>query len=87
MLFYALFGISFVLLGIAGLQFVYMFYLDRMHIERKKYLRELEAQNTRLNTRLTEANARIAEQDELLETAYPGMRKNDEVWAEVIEEA
>lgn len=87
MLFYVLIGISFVLLGVAGLQFTYMFYLDRLHTERKKYLRELEARNAKLTTLLADAKTRIAEQDRLLEAAYPGMRKNDEVWAEVIEEA
>ncbi len=87
MLFYALIGISFVLLGVAGLQFTYMFYLDRLHTERKKYVRELEARIAGLKSQLADADKRISEQDELLEAAYPGMRKNDEVWAEVIEEA
>ncbi len=83
MLFYALIGISLVLLGITGLQFTYMFYLDRLHVERKKYLRELEAKNARLTAQLAEAEKRI----DLIETAYPEMRKDDEIWAEVIEEA
>ena len=83
MLFYALIGISFALLGIAGLQFTYMFYLDRLHVERKKYLRELEAKNARLTAQLDDAKNRI----DLIEAAYPEMKKGDEVWAEVIEEA
>ncbi len=83
MLFYALIGISFALLGIAGLQFTYMFYLDRLHVERKKYLRELEAKNARLTAQLDDAKNRI----DLIEAAYPEMKKDDEVWAEVIEEA
>ena len=87
MLFYALIGISLVLLGVTGLQFSYMFYLDRLHVERKKYLRELEAKNARLSAQLADAANRIAEQDELIEAAYPEMRKDNEIWAEVIEEA
>ena len=83
MLFYALIGISFALLGIAGLQFTYMFYLDRLHVERKKYLRELEAKNARLTAQLDDAKNRI----DLIEAAYPAMKNDDEVWAEVIEEA
>jgi hypothetical protein len=83
MLFYALIGISLVLLGITGLQFTYMFYLDRLHVERKKYLRELEARNSRLTTQLADAKNRI----DLFEAAYPEMKKDEEVWAEVIEEA
>lgn len=83
MLLYALIGLSFVLLGITGLQFTYMFYLDRLHVERKKYLRELEAKNARLTTELADAKNRI----DLIEAAYPEIRKDDEVWAEVLEEA
>ncbi len=83
MLFYALIGISLVLVGITGLQFTYMFYLDRLHIERKKYLRELEAKNAKLTAQLDDAKTRI----DMFEAAYPEIRKDDEVWAEVIEEA
>lgn len=83
MLFYALIGLSFVLLGITGLQFTYMFYLDRLHVERKKYLRELEAKNANLAAQLADAKNRI----DLFEAAYPEIKKDDEVWAEVLEEA
>ena len=83
MLFYALIGLSFVLLGITGLQFTYMFYLDRLHTERKKYLRVIEAKNAQLTAQLADAKNRI----DLIEAAYPEMKKGDEVWAEVIEEA
>ncbi|MBK7393922.1 MAG: hypothetical protein IPI64_11590 [Chloracidobacterium sp.] len=83
MLFYALIGLSFVLLGITGLQFTYMFYLDRLHTERKKYLRELEAKNAKLAAQLADAKTRI----DLIEATYPEIKKDDEVWAEVIEEA
>jgi len=82
MLLYALIGLSLVLLGVTGLQFTYMFYLDRLHVERKKYLRELESKNARLATQLAEAEKRI----DLIEAAYPGLKMDDEVWAEVIEE-
>ncbi|HRI03788.1 MAG TPA: hypothetical protein PLL77_08605 [Pyrinomonadaceae bacterium] len=83
MLFYALIGISLVLVGITGLQFTYMFYLDRLHVERKKYLRELEAKNAKLNAELADAKNRI----DMFEAAYPEIRKDEEVWAEVLDEA
>ncbi len=86
MLLVALIGLSFVLVGIVGLQFSYMFYLDRLHIERKKHIYELERKCNQLNERLDQAEKQIAEQDRLLETAYPGLRKDDEVWADVIED-
>ena len=86
MLLYALIGLSLVLVGIVGLQFTYMFYLDRLHLERKKYIHDLERKCTSLNTRLKQAENRLSEQDALLETVYPGLKKYDEVWADVIED-
>ena len=86
MLVVALIGLSFVLIGIVGLQFSYMFYLDRLHIERKKHIHELERKCNQLSERLERAEVQLAEQDRLLETAYPDLRKDDEVWADVIED-
>ena len=86
MLLVALIGLSFVLVGIAGLQFSYMFYLDRLHIERKKHIHELEHKCNQITERLEQAKVRIAEQDRLLEIAYPALRKDDEIWADVIED-
>ena len=84
MLPFVLIGLSLVLLGIVGLQFMYLFYLDRVYRERKKYLRFLEHKSEQLAEQLEAANRHIAEQNELLEAA--NLRKNDEVWAEVIDE-
>ena len=86
MLMLVLIGLSLVLAGVAGLQFTYLFYVDRMMRERRKHLRSLEQRCLRLNERLEAAEVRIKEQDDLLEAAYPGMRKGDEVWTDVIEE-
>jgi hypothetical protein len=79
-----LIGVSLVLLGIVGLQFMYLFYIDRVFRERKKYLQQLEHRSDQLEEKLAAANKRIAEQNELLEAGYP--RSIDEVWAEVIDE-
>ena len=81
-----LIGISLVLVGLAGLQFSYMFYLDRLHRERKKYLRQLERRNLRLAERLEAAEQQIAEQTAILEKVYPEYVFDDEPWAEIIEE-
>lgn len=86
MLLFALIGLLFVLIGIVGLQFSYMFYLDRLHIARKKHIHELERKGNHLTDRLDQAEKRLAEQDRLLENAYPGLRKDDEIWADVIED-
>ncbi len=86
MLMYFLIGLSLVLVGIVGLQFSYMFWVERMYRERRTYLRELENKYARQTERLAAAERRIAEQNDLLETAYPELGKEDEVWADVIEE-
>jgi hypothetical protein len=83
---YALIGLSLVLTGIAGLQFSYLFYVDRIFRERKKYLRSLEQKCSSLTDRLEAAERRVAEQDELLATIYPEIGKEDEAWADVIDD-
>lgn len=75
MLMFALIGLSLVLVGVAGLQFAYLFYIGRIYHERQKYLQDLEQ-------RYRAAQARIAEQEALL--ASTEMIKEE--WAEVIEE-
>lgn len=83
MLMYALIGLSLVLVGIVGLQFTYLFWIDRVYRERRKYLKDLENRYADLNSRLRSAELRMAEQAELLETlGY----KETETWADVIEE-
>lgn len=86
MLMYALIGLSLVLVGIVGLQFTYLFYVDRVYRERRRYLQDLEKRHRRLTERLEAAERRIAEQNDLLETIYPELGRDDEAWAEVIEE-
>lgn len=80
MLMYVLIGLCLVLLGIVGLQFTYLFYIDRMYKQRRAYLLDLERQLSNMKTRLSEAEARLAETDEIF-----GL-EHDETWAEVIEE-
>jgi len=80
MLMYALIGLCLILLGIVGLQFTYLFYVDRMYNQRRAYLHDLERRLADLKARLAKAEARLAETDEIL-----GFER-DETWAEVIEE-
>jgi len=86
MLMYALIGLSLVLTGIVGLQFTYLFYVDRIFRERKKHTKSLEQKCRNLNDRLEAAERRVAEQNDLLESMYPGLGKEDEAWADVIED-
>jgi hypothetical protein len=85
MLMLVLIGLSLVLAGLAGLQFTYLFYVDRMNRERRKHLKLLEERCAQMARRLEAAEARINQQNELLESVYPGITK-DETWAEIIED-
>jgi hypothetical protein len=81
---YALIGLSLVLLGIAGLQFTYLFYVDGLYRDRKHYIQTLEHKCRDLADKLSEAERLIAEQRELLsENADQG--REDEAWADVID--
>lgn len=81
---YALIGLSLVLLGVAGLQFTYMFYIDRVYKERRKYIQELERKNLDINRKLETAEKQIVEQNEILAALGHRELKDDEVWADVI---
>lgn len=83
---YALIGLSLVLVGIVGLQFSYLFYVDRIFRERKKHTRSLEHRCIHLTERLEAAERRVAEQSDLLEAMHPELGKEDEAWADVIED-
>ena len=85
MLFYALIGSSLVLLGIAGLQFTYLFYLDRIDAERKKHIKVLEKKCIDLTAQLDDAESRLAEQQDFIVAAYPELSDKEE-WADLIEE-
>ncbi|HJS51428.1 MAG TPA: hypothetical protein VJ781_05970 [Pyrinomonadaceae bacterium] len=83
MLEFVLIGLSLALTGVAGLQLMYMFYLDRIDKERKKRVTELERRCRTLVRRLNDAERRIAEQDEMIAELY---EKNGDVWADVLDE-
>jgi hypothetical protein len=84
MLMYALICLSLALLGIAGLQFTYLFYLDKVDKERRKLIHKLELECRRLSARLSEAEAKIIEQEEMLSKMYP--ESGEEIWADIIDE-
>jgi hypothetical protein len=85
MLMYFLIALSLVLVGVVGLQFFYMFYIERMYQQRRIYLKELEKKHAVVCERLAAAERRVAEQDDLLATVYPEYVADDEVWADVID--
>ena len=88
MMLYILIGLSLSLTGVAGLQFFYMMYLEHIDREQKKRIHELEYHCKTLSNRITEAEAKIKEQSNLLENIFEefGEAEEEEVWADVIED-
>ena len=83
MLYYVLIGLSLALTGVVALQLMYMFYFDRIDRERKKRVAELERRCRTLKRRVTEAEGKIAEQDQLISELY---ERRDDVWADVLDD-
>ena len=86
MMWYVLIGLSLSLACVAGLQFFYMLYLERISNERKKRIAELERHSKQLARRLSEAEQQIADQNEILESMFDEYEEEEEVWADVIED-
>lgn len=88
MLLYGLICLSLSLAGVAGLQFFYMAYLDRLDRARKRRIHELEQHCKYLTNRLKAAESQITEQNDLIEAIYDELEAEDEeeVWADVIED-
>ena len=85
MLVYVLIGLCLSLAGVAGLQLMYMFYIDRLDKERKKRVHELEVEYKRLSARLAEAESELEAKNEMLATAFPEY-EDEEAWADLIDD-
>jgi len=86
MMLYVLICLCLALLGVAGLQFFYLFYLERIDDQRKKRLYELEHLSSHLTQRLEEAERRLAAQEEIIKSFSDDQEQEDEAWADLIEE-
>ncbi len=89
MMWYVLICLCLSLAGVAGLQFFYMIYLEKIDRERKKRIYELERHVKYLTNRLEDADLQLADQTRLLEEVYDEFEdenEEEEVWADVIEE-
>jgi len=82
---YVLIGLSLSLAGVAGLQLMYMLYLERIDNERKKRVHELELECRRLQNKLADAESELKSKSEMLAVAYPEF-EDEEAWADVIED-
>jgi 16S rRNA C1402 (ribose-2'-O) methylase RsmI len=86
-------GVTIVLAGVAGLQLFYLGYLERVGKEQKRRITELEKHSTRLSRRLNEAEDALTQQAEMIQAMeyYEDedvvVLEEEEVWADVIEDA
>ena len=85
MMWYVLIGLSLSLSGVAGLQFFYMIYLEKVNRDQKRRIYELERHTKYLSKRINEAEKQITEQGEMLETFFDEVDE-EEMWADVIED-
>ncbi len=83
---YVLICLSLSLSGVAGLQFFYMLYLERINREQKKRIYELERHSRHLAKRLGETERQIVQQNEILESMFDKFEEEEEIWADVIED-
>lgn len=86
MWFYVLICLCFALIGVVGMQMLYMAYFDRLDKERKKYVRVLERRCHALTKRLEATETRLRDQERLFEFAELENEDGDEAWADVIDE-
>lgn len=85
MMIYVLICLSMSLAGVAGLQFFYMIYLDRMDKEQKKRLRILERRCSKLTELLKASETQISEQEKIIESICEERGEGEEAWADTIE--
>ena len=71
------------LVSIAAFQFLYLAFLERVELEHKKRIKELEKHCKQLTLQLHNAEIEIAKQGDLIDSLT---EKEDEIWADVIEE-
>ncbi len=83
---YVLICLCLSLAGVAGLQFMYLIYLERIDRDRKKSIYQLERRNKYLAYRLEDAEVELAEQKKQLDLLGADAEDDEEVWADVIED-
>lgn len=82
-MFYVLICISLTFVGIAGMQFLYLAYLERVEWEHKNKIKELERHCKYLKNRLQDTESKLVEQSKMIESFS---QNEEEVWADVIGE-
>ena len=86
MFMFVLIGLCLVLVGVAGLEFTYLFYVERLYRERQKHLQTLERKCRRLEEKLDAAESRVKEQSEFIASMCPEGLPDEEAWSDIIED-
>ncbi len=86
MLIFALICLSLSLTGVAGMQFFYLLYLERVGKEYKKRVRELEKTCFSLSNRLERAENMIRLRSRSVEETDEEFTSDEEVWADIIDD-
>ncbi|MEK7725375.1 MAG: hypothetical protein AAB336_13565 [Acidobacteriota bacterium] len=81
---YFLIFISLTLASIVAFQILYLFFLERVEIEHKMRIKELERQCKKLRAELKDAQMQINQQTEKINSFAD--HNDDELWADVIGE-
>ncbi len=83
---YVLIGIALSLLGVAGLQFMYLSWLEQVNRSNKKRITELEHRCMYLNDRLFQSELDVKNHADILAENNLTINdvETDEVWADVI---
>lgn len=84
MLLYVVICVALAMAGVAGLQFFYLAYLERISNHLKRRIHELERQNNLLYHRWQEAEQQITSYQAL--EAEEIIEEDEEVWSEIIED-
>jgi hypothetical protein len=83
---YVLIGIALSLLGVAGLQFMYLTWLEQVNRSNKKRIVELEHRCMYLNDRLFQSELDVKNHADILaeHNLTISDEETDEIWADVI---
>ncbi len=74
--------LSLTLTCIVGYQIVYFFTLERVRIEQKKYIRELEKKCKDLTKKLEDTQSKLINQPSVINS---NLEIEEEVWADIID--
>ena len=76
--------IALVMAGVAGMQFFYLAYMERVSKQQKRRIKELERQNAVLYHRWQDTERILAAYQEL--EAEELIEEEEEIWSEIIED-